>query len=77
MRIGVECQFTENGTVTIKKIKLGDQWVAVGQGRQWQDQQGRHVLVMLPNQTVLEVVQRPDTLVWERVENGRSRRVAV
>ena len=73
-RIGVECMFTENGTVRVKRIKRGGAWIRVGQGRQWQDGNGRHVLVMLPEQEVLEIVQRPDTLIWES-EPGQKQRL--
>ncbi|MCA9926404.1 MAG: hypothetical protein KC421_28745 [Anaerolineales bacterium] len=72
VRIGVECSFTENGTVRVRRIKLGQNWVSVGQGRQWQDGNGRHVLIMLPNQQVREIVQRPDTLIWEMVTSGQT-----
>jgi hypothetical protein len=71
-RIGVECIFTENGAVRVRRIKRGGAWIRVGQGRQWQDGNGRHILVMLPNQEVLEIVQRPDTLLWEMEPNRGS-----
>lgn len=63
--IGVTCQFLENGRVQIQRVQINDQWVQVGQGRQWTDENGRHVLVMLPNQTVREIVLRADALRWE------------
>ena len=72
VRIGVDCTFSENGTVQIKRIKLGKRWIRVGQGRQWQDGNGRHVLIMLPNERVREVIQRPDTLVWEMIDEPTS-----
>lgn len=65
VRIAVDCQFSANGRLRIRRIKLGQSWISVGQGRQWQDGNGRHVLVMLPNHDVREIVLRPDTLVWE------------
>jgi hypothetical protein len=65
VRIGVDCTFSENGTVKVKRIKLGKSWLGVGQGRQWMDGNGRHALIMLPNNQVREIVQRPDTLIWE------------
>lgn len=64
-RIGVRCTFSENGRVRVQQIQIGDQWLPVGQGRQWQDENGRHILVMLPNNEVREVALRPDTLLWE------------
>ena len=66
MRLNVECRISENGTVQVQKIKQGTGWVSVGQGRQWQDGNGRHVLIMFPNEEVWEIVMRPDTLIWEK-----------
>lgn len=71
MRIGVDFSISEEGIVKVKRVKKGESWVAVQQGRQWQDRNGRHVLVMLPNQEVWEIALRPDTLIWEKVP-GRS-----
>lgn len=65
VRIGVDCTFSENGTVQVRRVKLGKSWVRVGQGRQWVDGNGRHILIMLPGEQVREIVQRPDTLIWE------------
>ena len=65
LRIGVDCKFTENGTVRVRRVKMGKNWISVGQGRQWQDGNGRHVLIMLSNNGVREIVLRPDTLIWE------------
>ncbi|HEX6383635.1 MAG TPA: hypothetical protein VF177_03095, partial [Anaerolineae bacterium] len=58
--VGVECTFAANGTVRVKRLQLGEQWQPVEQGRQWLDQHGRHVLVMLPNNQVRQIVLRPD-----------------
>lgn len=77
MRLDVECQFSENGTVRVKRVKLGERWMSVGQGRQWQDGNGRHVLIMLPTEEVWEIVLRPDTLVWEKEESQRRGATAV
>ncbi|MEM7334596.1 MAG: hypothetical protein AAF490_21140 [Chloroflexota bacterium] len=66
MKVAIDCQISETGAVKVKKIKQGNRWVAVGQGRQWQDGNGRHVLIMLPTEEVWEIVLRPDTLIWEK-----------
>lgn len=63
--IGVECSFTANGTVRVRRVQMGEVWQAVEQGRQWVDLNGRHVLVMLPGQQAREIILRPDTLTWE------------
>lgn len=73
MRLGVDFKITENGTITVRKIKVNDRWISVGQGRQWQDGNGRHVLVMLPTEETWEIVLRPDTLIWEKQERPRSK----
>jgi hypothetical protein len=63
--IGVDCLFLAGGLVRVRRIEVNGRWQPVGQGRQWQDEEGRHVLVMLPGNVVHELVLRPDTLVWE------------
>ena len=73
MRLSVDCQISETGVVKVQKIKQGNRWIRVGQGRQWQDKNGRHVLIMLPTEEVWEIIMRPDTLIWEKASN-RSRR---
>lgn len=66
LRLSVECVINENGRIQINKVQTNGKWIPVGQGRQWQDQHGRHVLIMLPNNEVWEIILRPDTLIWER-----------
>lgn len=67
MRIGVVCTHSPDGMVQVRKVQWGERWLMVQQGRQWQDDNGRHVLIMLPTQETWEIVQRSDTLVWERI----------
>ncbi|MCZ7673497.1 MAG: hypothetical protein M5U34_43450 [Chloroflexi bacterium] len=69
--IGVECLFSNDGRCQVRRIEIEGQWFPVEQGRQWLDQQGRHVLVRIPGRPVQEIVLRPDTLTW-MVINGRS-----
>lgn len=66
MRLHVDFQISETGIVQVKRIKQKGQWVRVGQGRQWRDQNGRHVLIMLPTDEVWEIILRPDSLIWEK-----------
>jgi hypothetical protein len=75
--IGVECLFAEDGSVRVRKVQLNGRWQSVGQGRQWQDENGRHVLIMLPDDTVREIVLQAGTLCWGLVEKGRRRVTAV
>lgn len=63
--IGVECKFETDGTVRIYRVRLEQSWISVEQGRQWVDQIGRHVLIMLPDEGVQEIHLRPDTLTWQ------------
>lgn len=63
--IGVDCVFTAAGAVRVRQVQMGEKWVAVEQGRQWLDQYGRHVLIMLPGNQVREIVLRPQTMTWE------------
>lgn len=65
IQIGVECKFTVDGHLLVSRIFLDGHWINVDQGRQWVDQLGRHVLVMLSGQKVREIRLRPDTMNWE------------
>ncbi len=77
LRIGVDCRFTENGTVRVRRIKMGKSWIGVGQGRQWQDGNGRHLLIMLPSNTSREIVLRPAPIIWELLpEPGTQHQLA-
>lgn len=62
--VGVECRFGQDGAVQVNKVQLNGRWLPVGQGRQWVDENGRHVLIMLPGNEVRELVLQPDTLRW-------------
>jgi hypothetical protein len=65
--IGVDCTFSPDGTVRVRRVEMGGQWQMVEQGRQWLDDYGRHVLVMLPGSQAREIILRPNTLAWEVV----------
>lgn len=62
--IGVDCVFAEDGTVRVRRIAVGGDWQGVEQGRQWLDEAGRHVLIMLDGREVREIVLRSHQLVW-------------
>jgi len=68
--ISVECTFGKDGRIQVRRMEVDGRWQVVEQGRQWQDQAGRHVLVMAPGGPVRELLLRPETLSWETV-NGR------
>jgi hypothetical protein len=64
-RVEVECTFDEDGRVHLRRLKLAGEWRTVEQGRQWQDEDGRHVLFMLPGQPVQELLQDLASQCWE------------
>jgi len=68
--VGVDCKFAEDGLVQVRKVLLNGRWQSVGQGRQWLDENGRHVLIMLPGEEVRELVLQSGTLRWGLVEIG-------
>lgn len=61
----VECTFTEDGAVHVRRVKVDGRWQPVEQGRQWRDKNGRYCLIMLPNGRVHRLHLRPETLAWE------------
>lgn len=77
MPVDVECSFDTDGRVRICRVKLGSRWRVVEQGRQWQDGEGRHVLIMVPNDPAgaRELLLRADDLVWELRELPGGRHV--
>lgn len=75
--IRVDCTFGADGTVRVRRIAFGERWQVVEQGRQWLDEQGRHVLVMLDGSQVREIVLRREELSWVLLPAGPSGPVAV
>ena len=72
--IGVDCRFMNNGRVQVQRLQVDNRWITIEQGRQWVDQQGRHVLIMMPDRQVQEILLRPDTMTWflrPRVSTGQ------
>lgn len=63
-RIGVDCLFDEEGSARVRRIAVDGQWKGVEQGRQWLDEAGRHVLIMLDGRDVREIVLQREELVW-------------
>jgi len=59
-QVGVECLFTEDGDFMIKALQIDNQWKQVQQGRQWVDNEGRHVLVILPDEQTVEIRLRAE-----------------
>lgn len=63
--ITVECTMSRNGRVWIKRVKLDEDWMRIEQGRQWHDERGRHVLVMLPGGQLRELLLSAKSLRWQ------------
>ena len=63
--IGVNCTFKADGSVQVWRVQMNGRWQAVEQGRQWQDQNGRHVLIMFPGERVHELLLSRHSLAWE------------
>lgn len=74
-RIGVECTFERDGRVRVRRIELDGEWRSVAQGRQWSDDTGRHVLVMLSGEQIEELVLRAADLTWHLVPRRQGRPV--
>jgi hypothetical protein len=66
-QISVDCTFKSNGSVRVRRVEIEGSWWSVGQGRQWVDGNGRHVLIMLPNNQIREIILRADSMTWEMV----------
>ena len=69
-QIGVDCQFEVDGTIRVRRIFVDSRWLPVSQGRQWIDNLGRHVLVMMPDGPAQEIRLQPDTMTWELLPAG-------
>lgn len=63
--ISIDGIFWADGTLRVRRIRLDKEWVSVGQGRQWTDDDGHHVLIMLHGEEVREMVLAPGVLVWQ------------
>lgn len=64
LNVAVDCIIDESGQVRVRRIRLHDKWQPVEQGRQWRDESGQHVLVMLPGDEIREIVLRRDSILW-------------
>lgn len=65
--IGVDCTFNIDGQVRVRRIQVDDRWHVVDPGRQWLDEAGRHVLIMIPGGRVFEILLSFKTLTWSLV----------
>ncbi len=65
--IGVDCTFGNDGQVRVRRIQVDDRWHVVDPGRQWLDEAGRHLLIMMPGGRVFEILLSAETLTWTLV----------
>ncbi len=70
-RIGVDCRFEADGRVRVRRVQLDGAWQTVAQGRQWQDESGRHALVMLEGERIEELLLSAGDLTWRLVTRPR------
>lgn len=63
-QIGLDGVFDGEGNVRVRRIEVDGAWQPVEQGRQWLDEEGRHVLVMLEGRRVQELLLDRAELKW-------------
>ncbi len=62
--IGVDCRFMIDGGVRVRRVHLAGNWMPAETGRQWRDDDGLHVLIMLSGSDVRELLLRGEQLRW-------------
>ena len=67
----VACLFTADGAIHVQRLKLDGRWQAPEQGRQWQDEHGRHLLIMLHGR-VHTLTLSAATLTWALHQRGQT-----
>ncbi len=68
--VDVECSFDGSGKVSVRRIALDGKWIGVEQGRQWRDDAGLHLLVLLDGSRPAELLLTRDALTWQLKEGG-------
>jgi hypothetical protein len=64
----IEVRFEADGTVHPRRFTWNQTQLQVsGVGRQWEDESGRHVLVMAEGHYTFELLLQRETLVWRVV----------
>ena len=71
--VGIECRFDADGAVHVRRIDRRDRWESVEQGRQWVDELGRHVLVMIEGGDVQRLTLDRESLLWRLEPSPRPR----
>jgi len=64
----LEVRFEADGTLRPRRFTWNETWLQVSDvGRQWEDESGRHVLVMAEGHYTFELLLQRETLVWRVV----------
>jgi hypothetical protein len=72
--VAVEVSFKPDGAPVVRRFRWQDRDIAVtATGRTWVDEEGRHVLVMGPDQRAYELLLSREDLTWY-VERAAARR---
>jgi len=74
--IAVEARFEADGKVRVLAFeRRGRRTIVATTGRQWEADDGRHILVMTPSEEVLELLYRPASGAppWLLVRESRRR----
>ena len=63
--IEVTARFDAEGQlIPLQVVQQGRAFRVESVGRRWQDETGRHILVMLPGARTVELIYREDELRW-------------
>ena len=61
----IDAGFETNGAVRPRRFTQDQGWLEVSDvGRQWIDKDGRHVLVMVGDRQIYELLLRRESLTW-------------
>ena len=75
--IEVIARFDQDGRITPQHFTWqGVDYMVESTGRRWQDQEGQHVLVMVPGERVLELIFQAEQGRWYLKELPSGRQLA-
>jgi hypothetical protein len=76
-QIDLTVRFESSGRIEPLSLTLGGLVYPVeSTGRSWKDEQGFHILAMIPNGGVYELIFSPINLVWSLRQVGPARAMA-
>jgi hypothetical protein len=75
--VEVEARFDRQGHVTPLSMNFEGRRLGLSCGRSWQDAQGRHILVMGPEDHVMELLFVPGDMIWYWKKSLSERHVVV